>query len=331
VEKVFKHQYAAHCESGVVSSLLRHHGIDISEAMAFGISSSINFAYIPFVKLGGLPLIAYRMPPKFILKGVEKSLGFSFRYETFRNQEKGMTRLDELLANSEVVGAQTSVYWLPYFPEDMRFHFNAHNLLIYGKEGDEYLISDPVGEEPVRCEASALQKARFAKGVLAPKGLIYYMDRVPGNIDLRAAIPKAIKKTCRIILKAPLFFIGTKGIRYTAKQVEKQAKKPLDEGKLFVGHIVRMQEEIGTGGAGFRFIYASFLQEAANLLQNDELQKCSEELTEIGDQWRMFALNAAKMCKGRQEMDYALLGQQLRQCADLEQNFFQRLSHVSFK
>ena len=37
-------------------------------------------------------------------------------------------------------------------------------------------------------------------------------------------------------------------------------------GGHFLGNIVRMQEEIGTGGGGFRFMYAAFLQEAGDVL-----------------------------------------------------------------
>ena len=33
-----------------------------------------------------------------------------------------------------------------------------------------------------------------------------------------------------------------------------------------LGQVIRMLEEIGTGGAGFRFIYAAFLQESAGIL-----------------------------------------------------------------
>lgn len=325
----FEHRYSAHCESGVVSSLLRHHGLDISEAMAFGLSSSLSFAYLPFIKLGGLPLIAYRMPPKSIIKGVQKQLGLTFRYETFRNAEQGMRRLDELLDRSQVVGAQSSVYWLPYFPKDMRFHFNAHNLLIYGRHDHDYLISDPVFEAPVTCPGEALKKARFAKGVLAPKGLLYYPHHIPPQLTLRPAIASAIKKNINIMLKTPLPFIGVKGIHYLARKIDKLKQGSAAHGPLYVGHIVRMQEEIGTGGAGFRFIYASFLQEAGNLLENDELHRCAEHMTAVGDQWRMFALHAARMCKGRQAMDYAALAELLHDCGRQEQAFFQALQQVS--
>ena len=109
------------------------YGVPISEAMAFGLSAALSFAYLPFIKLSGLPLIAYRQPPKSIIQGLAKVLGAEFRFETFRTPVAGQVRLDELLAQGHVVGLQTSVYWLPYFPPDMRFHFNAHNLLVYGR------------------------------------------------------------------------------------------------------------------------------------------------------------------------------------------------------
>ena len=93
----FQHRHAAHCESGVVANLMNHHGVAISEAMAFGLSSALSFAYLPFIKLTGFPLIAYRMPPKFILKGMRKPFQTRFHFETFRAPEAGMRRLDDLL------------------------------------------------------------------------------------------------------------------------------------------------------------------------------------------------------------------------------------------
>jgi len=88
-------------------------------------------------------------------------------------------------------------------------------------------------------------------------------------------------------------------MRLLANAIERlPAGEPHSAG--FVGHIVRMQEEIGTGGAGFRFIYAAFLQEAAVLAERPALAEFSERLTVIGDGWRMLALKAARMLKGRE-------------------------------
>ncbi len=79
-------------------------------------------------------------------------------------------------------------------PENMRFHFNAHNLLVYAKVGKNYKISDPVFEDVVECSQKDLTKARFAKGVFAPKGFIYYVLNIPKQIDFDNILKKIYKK-----------------------------------------------------------------------------------------------------------------------------------------
>jgi hypothetical protein len=190
---------------------------------------------------------------------------------------------------------------------------------VYGKDGDDYLISDPVAEEPQRCASADLQRARFAKGVLAPKGLLYYPD-TPGRSQASAsAVRKAIVKTTRIML-GPIPMVGVRGMRMLANKI---ARLKADEyGLNYIGHIVRMQEEIGTGGAGFRFLYASFLQEAATLCALPELDLLAERLNTIGDDWRGFALQAVRMIKGRDPVNFDALAVSLRALAEQERTFF---------
>lgn len=318
----YQHRHAAHCESGVAANIFSHYGTPLSEAMAFGLASALSFAYLPFIKLTGFPLIAYRMPPRFILKGLARALGARFHFETFRAPQAGMARLDELLAQGKVVGLQTSVFWLPYFPQDMRFHFNAHNLLVFGKEGDDYLISDPVAEEPQRCASADLQRARFARGALAPKGLLYYPRGMGQEAVTAAMVRKAIIKTTRIML-GPFPIIGVRGMRMLARRVARL--KADSYGLNYIGHIVRMQEEIGTGGAGFRFLYAAFLQEASALPGLAVLADFADRLMTIGDEWRDFALATARMVKGRDAMDAPRLAVLLRELAAREETLFRDL------
>lgn len=327
----FQHSQASHCESGVMSAMLRHHGLPLSEPMTFGLSSALSFAYLPIIKINGLPLVAYRMPPKAIIKGLQKPLGLKMRFETFGNPAAGVTRLNELLDQGKLVGLQTSVFWLPYLPEDLRFHFNAHNVLAFGREASgDYRLSDPVAETVVTCPPADLQRARFAKGALAPKGLLYYPVGTPQTPDWKKVLPAAITKTTRIMLDAPLPIIGVRGIRWLAKAIEK-----LDTGanaahsKMFIGQVVRMQEEIGTGGGGFRFIYASFLQEAADLLGRPALGELAEQLIDIGDEWREFALATARMIRDRDPLHPPKLADKLRAIADREQAFFRDLRRAA--
>lgn len=219
----FPHQHTAHCESGVMSTLLKYHGHNLDEAMIFGIAHALTFVWMPLIKLNGMPLVSYRTAPRSIIKNTCKALGLKLSIRKFSDAQSGQAALDAALSSGKLAGLQTSVFWLPYFPPQMRFHFNAHNLLVYGKDGNDYLISDPVFETVQRCAAEDLQRARFAKGVLAAKGMMYTLeDNRPSEqimADLPAIIRKAIRKNAKHML-APVFFIGVKGIRTLAKKIE---------------------------------------------------------------------------------------------------------------
>ena len=324
----YTHQQSAHCESGVAAGLLSHYGAEMSEALAFGIGSGLFFGYLPFIKLNDLPLTTFRATTGSILKRAMRETGAKLESHKFRHPQQAMDALDEALAKGIPVGCQTGAWWLPYFPPAYRFHFNMHNLVVFGKKNGHYLISDPVFPEPVTCAHQDLMKARFAKGTLAPKGKMYYLTEKPKVIDYAQPVKNGIRVTAKAMLKTPLPIIGIKGIRFLANRLEKWPKKLGDEkALLYLGQLVRMQEEIGTGGAGFRFIYAAFLQEAAAILGNDRMLKLSEEMTDIGDRWREFAVAAARNCKGRaRENDsYPAMAAILRDCAAREETLHRQL------
>lgn len=323
----FKHQQSAHCENGVISNLMRHHGFNISEPLAFGIGSGLFFCYVPFVKVNHAPAVTYRALPGVIFKRFAKRVGIKIKREKFKDPKLAKARLDENLNNNNPVGLQVGVYNLVYFPDDYRFHFNAHNLVVYGKEDSNYLISDPVMETVTTLTDKELEKVRFAKGAFAPKGQIYYPIDFPEKLKIESAIVKGIKHTCKDML-APMPLIGVKGIRYTAKLIKKWPKtKGVKLANHYLGQIVRMQEEIGTGGGGFRYIYGAFLQEASSILKNPGLEVLSKEITEIGDLWRDFALEASRIYKNRSaQVDaYVKVATQLEHIADREEEFFKKL------
>ena len=323
----FTHNQSAHCENGVVSNLMKHNGFDVSEPMVFGIGSGLLFCYIPFLMVNHAPAITYRAMPGFIFNRFAKRVGIKIKREKFKNPEAAKAKLDENLQKNNPVGLQVGVYNLLYFPDEYRFHFNAHNLVVYGKEEDTYLISDPVMETVTTLTDKQLEKVRFAKGAFAPKGHMYYPIAFPEKLQLEKGIKKGIKHTCRDML-APFSFVGVKGIHKIAGLIRRWPKKKGTKvANHYLGQIVRMQEEIGTGGGGFRYIYAAFLQEAGAILKNEKLSELSKEMTEIGDLWRDFALEASRIYKNRSSKKdgYNTVADQLDVIGNREEAFFKKL------
>jgi len=327
MELSFTHHQAAHCENGVVSNLMKHNGFEVSEPMVFGIGGGLIFLYIPFLMVNHAPSFTYRIMPGHIFKNFAKRVGIKIKREKFKNPKQAQVRLDENLQNNNPVGLQVGVFNLIYFPDEFRFHFNAHNLVVYGKEGGNYLISDPVMESVTSLTEKELEKVRFAKGVFAPKGHIYYPTGFPEELKLETAIVKGIKQVCNQMLGV-LPVLGVRGIRYTANLIRKwPEKKGIKKANHYLGQIVRMQEEIGTGGGGFRYIYAAFLQESSKVLNNEKLAELSKEMTVIGDMWRDFALDASRIYKNRSSKDdvYNDVADQLLIIADKEEKIFKKL------
>ena len=331
MEIPFEHRPAAHCENGVTSNLLRFYGFDLSEPMVLGLGSGLFFSHMPFIKLNGMAVTSFRPLPGQIFSRVTKGLNITVSRRWFLNRSKAMRALDSLLSKGIPAGLLVGVYHLPYFPKEYRFHFNAHNLCVVGKEDDIYLISDPVVMEKTVISSADLVRVRYAKGTWPPYGRMYWIKKRPESIPLKQAICKAIKLNCRWMLHIPFPYFGVKGIHLLARRMKKwEHQFGARKAALNLAQIIRMLEEIGTGGAGFRFMYAAFLQEAALILEAPQLSDISLRLTQVGDSWREFAAHSARKFKERGDgvASYEQLSEMLVQIANTEGVIFKDLEGI---
>lgn len=335
MELELSHRPAAHCENGAISTLLRFYGIDLSEPMIFGLASGLFFTHMPFVKMSGMPVTSFRTFPGVLFKRITKLLGCQTESHRFLSQEKAMQMLDRVLLGQHLpVGCVVGMYYLPYVPIEYRFHFNGHNICITGKDEQtgHYTVLDSSVMERVTISRRDLLKVRFAKGGTYPlMGQMYWIKSVPQQLpDLRPLILRSIHKTCRNMVSQPSFipFVGAGGITYLSKRIRTwEQTMGKRKAMLNLAQVIRMLEEIGTGGAGFRFIYGAFLQEASERTGIAELNDFSMRITEIGDQWREFAYKASRIYKKREGEHYTYddLGDILQSIGQREAAFFREL------
>jgi hypothetical protein len=330
--KPFVHYHAAHCETGVTAALFRDRGLEISEPMIFGIGSGIFFGHFPFIKFVGLPITTYRAQPGAIFRKAAKRLDGKFVMRHFRNSGKGMEEMLRVLRSGQIVGLTTNIYWLSYVPNRFRFQFNGHNIVVLREIENGFRVSDPVLDRPMDCSTEDLIRARFARGPLEPRGFMYYPVSVNLRPDIRKACIRGMLDTSNLMLRIPIPIIGIRSIRFLAKRIIKiEQKMGFDEACRQLGMIVRMQEEVGTGGAGFRYMYAAFLQEAADLFGSHDLQTLSQEMTAIGDTWREFAVVVARIIKkrGKQGESFRQAGGLMLICAGKEEELYKNLRNVA--
>lgn len=328
----FQHKMAAHCESGTITSLLNHGGLKITEPLVFGIASGIFFGYFHKMKSFAFPTFIVRNKPGQMRTNIEKRLGVRFKTYSFKDPVKGQQTLDLLLQQNIPTAAQVDFFYMDYVPSWERVHINVHFLAIAGKTENRYLVSDAYFPEMVELDAQSLEKGRFAGGNMSPKGFIFHLDKLPADIDYNKAIIKGIKKACFYMLKLPIPFLGIKGMHMFARKVVEWPKFARDTEHLSheIMKINILLEDQGTGGAGFRFMYATFLQQAAGMIGKPALKELSGELMKIGDGWREISLFSARIGKNRDLGPEKLkqLSDMIHDRADVEERFFKSLSQA---
>ena len=337
MEIKFEHKHSAHCENGVIVNMLHHYGLDISEPMVFGLSYGLFFSHMPFLKLSGMAVTTFRTFPGVLFSRITKILGIKTCRRRYLSRKHAMAALDKHLAEGCPVGCVVGMYYLPYMPLEYRFHFNGHNICVIGKNEQDktYLISDPNALEKVSISKADLIKVRYAKGGSYPiVGQSYWIKEVPQKMpDLAPLIRKSIKKNCWFMTSQPRWirFFGVNGIKYLSESVLKWEKTMTPRrAALNLAQVVRMLEEIGTGGAGFRYMYGAFLQEAAKITGIEQLNSLANDITEIGDLWRDFAYKASRVFKKRQGENYTYqdLSDVLNVIYIRERDFFTQLNNA---
>ena len=328
----YTHRQAGHCESGATSNLLHFYGKDISEPMAFGIGTGLYFSYLPFLKLQYAPMMSFRNFPNTVFHRGMKYMGIDASViKKFREPKESMEALDRNLEQGIPTGVQVGCFNLTFFPPEYRMHYNMHNLVVFGKKGNEYLISDTVMETVQMLTTEDLMRVRWAKCAFAPKCKMYWINSLPGEIDMRNAIAKVILKTVYEMTKVPFPLIGVKGMRIMAKDIKKWPKKHGNEkASFYLGQVLRMAEDFGTGGAGFRYIFGAFLKESAQLLNNQALLEAASMMGEAANKWREFTFAGARNCKNRSkpEEDYNALGEKMLLIADMEASVYMKLDKI---
>lgn len=338
----YPNQRRIHCETGALLNMLKHYGFEgISETMAFGIGSGFYFVYSPFLRMRGIKLPMFRIRPGLVAKNFCERMNIGFHgFEYGHRANASMRALDELVGKQIPVGMVVNVARLHYFsPVVNESNFNGHVLTVIGKEGSTYTIADSdtrlTTDDYVYLEEDVVRKSRFTSGLAAPRGKMFYIDPLPEgfgeNLDLRPAVIQGLEETCHRMLKMPLPFYGWTGLNYFANSL-KMWKVWFSE-KL-IGFILlwiyRLIETVGTGGAGHRYMYAEFLNEAAGLFGSEVLADCSKMMSEDADSWRQFSLDSRRYMKS-DNITLKEMAELLQTIGQQEKKIFEKIDNEFLK
>ena len=302
--KNYEHKIASHCESGSVRNILKYSGLNLSESLIFGIGSGVAFAYMVNKKsIGGFPITAARLPMGAIVKNIQKDLGVNFFNKKFKSTDEAIIHANEMIDKDIPVAVCVDMFYMSYLPRFMQIHAPFHFVVLVGREGDNYFVSDPYNQQIGTVNIENLRSAWETHAMFAQDNLMVYVKDYPKEINWKPIIKKALLRSCDNLLIAPvvrdiLKIFGYKGIELFAKDILKwtQKYKGLQLRECMLGTPTILEEQ-GTGGGAFRFLFSAFLTESSDKLNITELDSYAKEMNVIGEKWRDASRAMIKVAK----------------------------------
>jgi hypothetical protein len=293
----YHHRKGVHCISTGMMNLLRNHGLDLSEDMCMGIGSGLGFTYLRSTTMA-----------KFLVFGrsddlewnLARALGAHIRMDQEHDSDAAFAAvLRELKAGSPVL-LDTDVSRLSYAREALAWpeaaSHGGHKLVVIGYDEATRMVhvADYAWSKP---QVISLDELYYAwKG--ATEGPVIQAQ----NFYFRFVFPKvftpldvAIKNGLRLnvfrFLNSWNKFYGIKALRGFLNDVTAWKVFLNEEARKENAYSAYISLEIGgTGKGAFRRMYARFLREAAEILDDARFETLSKDYFALSRQWTELAL-----------------------------------------
>jgi hypothetical protein len=256
----YVHTPGNHCGSTALRNLLRFHGVEISEEMAFGLGAGACFYYVTLPDAS--PSRWFNGRTARLEETFDELTGAALQMRTFEpgDGDSWEAARAEVDAGNPVL-LLTDLYHLDHYGNSA--HFPGHAVVLAGYDEELAHLSDTAFEEMQRTRLKSLDKARHSSHPAYP--LAGHMFTVGGEIDaeqLHEAIPAAIERAAKAMVE-PEFreFSGLDAVHRLA--VEAGSWPEVAEDWQWCARFgYQVIERRGTGGGAFRLMYSRFLEEA---------------------------------------------------------------------
>jgi len=329
-----------HCVTNSLAKIYYHNNHPLSEDMLLGLGAGMGFIY--WSPKGGDPFVGGRGNPKGFLADIGTRTGVRITESTTASDKKAEAALVERLRNREPVVVSGDMGFLPWFNFPGEYHFGGHAFVICGYDGkDRVLISDmdpqAGGLKKGFYSIATLEQLRKARGSkfkpFPPKNVSLSFDFSGYHDPTSEDIYASIRQTADAMLNAPIKNLGIKGIRHTAKEITKWPEM-YDETALAMNlfNLYIFIEIGGTGGGCFRYMYARFLKEAAQITGDRRLEDASALIDRSGQLFTKAGLLFKDYeDKSRMSERIAAASESFKDAADIEEQAMKMLANICVK
>jgi len=256
----YAHLPGHHCGSTALRNLLRFHGTEISEEMAFGLGAGACFYYVTLEDAS--PSRWFNGRTARLEENFAELTGAALELRTFEPGDDGAWAAAAAAVDAgRPVLILTDLYHLDYYGNSA--HFPGHAVVLAGYDEDVAHLSDTGFETLQQTRLESLDRARHSDHPAYP--LAGHMFAVGAEVDadrLRAAIPAAIARAAKAMLEPEIpGFSGLDAVRRLAAEAGSWPEDSADwQWCARFGY--QVIERRGTGGGAFRLMYSRFLEEA---------------------------------------------------------------------
>jgi len=249
------HAIGRHCGSSAIRDLLEFNGLNISEAMCFGLGSGLGVTYLEMAD-APVPFLVHVRSLGFEAR-VFESIGIPFEWQTFESPESAATALEICLDAGHPTLLLTDIFYLPYFNSST--HFPGHAIAAWSRnpETGAVFVTDTERPSVLSVTREALTRARFS----TQPPFIHYGNMFTPTAFQGEITPEMITGVIHDNAKS-LAVSGISALETWLAELSRWgATGDWHWTTRFAYQII---EKRGTGGGGFRKMYAEFLDEAVH-------------------------------------------------------------------
>lgn len=295
----FVPQGGKHCITNALKQIFAYYGIDMTEAMMFGLGSGLSFLYL---NQAASPLINGRIKIFDFEKKLAGRMNVDIKCKASANYERVLHKSKELINQNQPILIYADMPYLKYLGMDENSHFGGHAVILFGYDDEkkEFLISDrdnhdfsirtPFGqmhEDYHVVSYEELERARTSTYRPFPaKNKYLEMNLETYKKPEKAVLCEAIKETCDVMMNPSAKLLGLNGIEKFSKEILKWKDFSKDKLKLAgIMNYFNISKDGGTGGGIFRKLYGEFLIEASSILEESEAEKIGHGYIDMGNKW----------------------------------------------
>ncbi|MFB6262324.1 MAG: BtrH N-terminal domain-containing protein [Bradymonadaceae bacterium] len=257
VVEEFEHRTGVHCGSTAAADLLRWAGVELSEAMVFGLGSGAGFFYLRGDRMSPTRQIAGRSAA--LEENAARALGLELVSHRPDGAEEAWRGVERALDEGRPVMIACDLSQLPYWDTDTTF--NGHRIVCAGYEGDDVLVADTDFEGLQRISREQFQTARSLGDppALEPPYKWWELERGQTR-SLESAVREALVRNVESMRQGPEGVGGLDGLGRFKSEVGQWTEQ--EDAVWCYRFAYQCIEERGTGGGNFRLLYRDYLREA---------------------------------------------------------------------